>query len=68
MLELLRNGSTQRNGEVAALLADSDSIDYARQTAYAHVRRSLDLLTELPPSDARASLTAMAEFILARRQ
>jgi octaprenyl-diphosphate synthase len=68
ILALLRNGDLRRNGQVATLLADSDSIDYARRIAYEHVRRSLDILSELPPSDARSSLTAMAEFIIARRQ
>ena len=68
MLALLRDGDPRRNGPIATLLADSDSIEYARQTAYEHVRRSLDILSELPPSDAKASLTAMAEFIVARRR
>jgi len=68
MLALLRDGAPRRNGRIAELLAGSDSIEYAQQTAYAHVRRSLDILSELPPSDARTSLTAMAEFIVARRQ
>ncbi|MBU0617724.1 MAG: polyprenyl synthetase family protein, partial [Planctomycetes bacterium] len=68
MLALLRDGDPRRDGQIATLLADSDSIGYARQTAYEHVRRSLDILAELPPSDPRASLTAMAEFIVARRQ
>jgi len=68
MLALLRDGDARRNGQVAMLLANSDSIDYARRIAYEHVRRSLNMLSELPPSDARSSLTAMAEFIVARRQ
>ncbi len=68
MLALLRDGDPRRNDQVATLVADSDSIDYARQVAYEHVRKSLDILSELPPSDAKASLTAMAEFIVARRR
>jgi octaprenyl-diphosphate synthase len=68
MRALLRDGDPRRNGQIATLLVNSDSIDYARQTAYEHVRKSLDILSELPPSDARSSLTAMAEFIVARRQ
>lgn len=67
-LALLRWDDPQRDRLIAQLLADSESIEYAQQTACAHVRRSLDFLSELPPSDARASLTAMAEFIIARRQ
>ena len=68
MLALLRHGDRRRNGQIAALLTESESIEYARQTGYEHVRKSLDILSELPPSDARSSLTAMAEFIVARRQ
>ena len=68
MLALLRDGDPRRNGQVGALLVHSDSIDYARRIAYEHVRKSLDILAELQPSDARSSLTAMAEFIVARRQ
>jgi octaprenyl-diphosphate synthase len=68
MLALLRAGDPRHNGRIATLLADSDSIDYARQSAYEHVRRALEILSELPPGDARESLTAMAEFVVARRQ
>jgi octaprenyl-diphosphate synthase len=68
MLALLADSDPQRHARIAALLADSDSIEYARQSAYGHVRRSLDILSDLPPTDARSSLTAMAEFIVARRQ
>ncbi len=68
MLALLRGDNARRDGQIAALLADSDSLEYARQTAHKHVRNSLDILAELPPTEARTSLTAMAEFIVARRQ
>ncbi|MFQ5807290.1 MAG: polyprenyl synthetase family protein [Phycisphaerae bacterium] len=67
-LALLRSDSPGRHRQIAELLADSDSIEYAQQTAYVHIRQSLDILSDLPPSDARASLTALAEFIVARRQ
>jgi octaprenyl-diphosphate synthase len=67
-LALIRGDYPQRNRLIAQLLADSESVEYARQTAYAHVRRSLDVLSDLPPSDARDSLTALAEFIVTRRQ
>jgi octaprenyl-diphosphate synthase len=68
LLTLLASDTHDRQRQIAALLVDSDSIEYARQIAEEHVRRSLDLLSELPPSDARASLTALAEFIVTRRQ
>jgi octaprenyl-diphosphate synthase len=67
-LALVRGEYAGRCRLIAGLLADSDSIEYAQQTAYAHVRRALDILAELPPGDARSSLTAMAEFIVTRQQ
>lgn len=67
-LALVRGEYPGRYRLIAQLLAGSDSIDYAQQVAYSHVRRSLDILSELPPCDARASLTALAEFIVSRRQ
>lgn len=67
-LALLCSEDPQRLRRISELLADTDSIEYARQTADGHVREALDILSELPPSDARDSLTAMAEFIVARRQ
>lgn len=68
LLTLLASDTHERQRQIAALLAGSDSIEYARQIAEEHVRHALDLLAELPPSDARTSLTALAEFIVTRRQ
>lgn len=67
-LAQLARPDPDRHAWVARRLAETESIAYAQQTAYAHVRRSLDLLAELPLSDARENLTALAEFIVTRRQ
>ncbi len=56
---------TQRR--VRALLAASDSIEYAFQAAGEHVAHARAVLAELQASDARNSLDTMAEFVLARR-
>lgn len=64
----LHGEATGRRQRITELLAASDSVEYARQIAQEHVRGALDILGELPPGDARSSLTAMAEFIVARRQ
>lgn len=67
LLSILRESDPQRFRKIAPLLADSESLDYSVQTAHAHVGTALEILADLPASDAQASLQAMAEFILARR-
>lgn len=67
MLAALRGDDPQRRRTIARLLAESESVEYANQAADARVRAALDALSDLPPSDARGCLQAMAEFVLARR-
>jgi octaprenyl-diphosphate synthase len=66
MLHLLRQGSPDAGRQIAGRLRDSDSLDYAFDAAAGRVRRAIAQLADLPPSDARASLTAMAEFTISR--
>lgn len=68
MLALLGGprGPAQRRA-VVRLLRDSDSAEYAATVAAQHVSRARALLEELPSSDARTSLAAIADFVLARR-
>ena len=68
MVELLRGNGDVAVGAVATLLAESESIDYARQVAAERIERATQILEELPPSEARASLLAMAGFVIARRK
>lgn len=68
VLALLNDGDPRRYRRVAEMLNESDSIDYARQVASEHVRRALDIISELPASDARETLAAMAEFVVTRRR
>jgi octaprenyl-diphosphate synthase len=63
----LRSGGAQRALRIARLLEGSESVAYTRRMAHGHVEHALQLLFELPPSEARQSLSAMAEFVLARR-
>ncbi len=58
-------GSMHRR--VRELLRDSD-LDYARDTARAHISAAVESLSDLPVSDAREALAAMAEFVLLRRR
>ncbi|MFO0837166.1 MAG: polyprenyl synthetase family protein [Phycisphaerae bacterium] len=68
MMTLLRGEDPQRYRQIASLLADSSSIDYANQTAAARIAEALRILDDLPAGDARDSLSAMAEFVTSRRQ
>lgn len=67
-LAILRGDDPQRYRQVARLLAGSESIEFANQAAQSYVAAAREALTDLPPSDARTSLDAMAEFVLSRRQ
>ena len=50
------------------MLLSADCLEYARDAAYAHIKKAVQALDELPLSDARSSLAAMAEFVVTRRQ
>lgn len=67
MRELLANDSVDRIARIAALLHASDSIAYTENRAHEQIQAALAELEHLPESDARASLRALAEFVLARR-
>ncbi len=68
MLTILRGDDPQRYRQIARILSDSDSIEYANAAAFAQVSAARAVLADLPSSDARSSLDAMAEFVLSRRQ
>ena len=48
-------------------LGETDSIEYASSVALEYISQARSALEILPPSEARSSLTAMAEFIIERR-
>lgn len=48
-------------------LTETDSLGYASSVALEYIGRARSALEIFPPSDARSSLTAMAEFIIQRR-
>jgi len=47
-------------------LETTGSVDYALNNARDHVARAVQSLESVPPGDARASMTTLAEFILRR--
>ena len=68
LLALLRGDDSQRCREVAALLRGSDSLAYAQAVAHTHIATAQQQIVDPPASAARDSLSAMAEFVLTRRQ
>ncbi|HEY3246241.1 MAG TPA: polyprenyl synthetase family protein [Phycisphaerae bacterium] len=64
---LLRNGRAASGVNVEQLLAETDSVPYALQTAERYTASAQQQLSSLPASPARDSLLAMSEFIVRRR-
>ncbi len=67
MLAALRSDEQLRWRRIGALLEGSESLEYAQQMANSYVNNALEIASALRPSEARDSLCAMAEFVLARR-
>ncbi len=67
LVPTLRGADPQCCRNAATLLKQSDSLDYAHRVAREYVDSARQALAGLPPSPARDSLNAMAEFVLARR-
>jgi octaprenyl-diphosphate synthase len=67
LLAMLQSDDPQRHRRVGRLLQGSDSLAYAQDAAQEHVRQAVAALGDLPVSEARSSLIAMAEFVLTRR-
>lgn len=63
---LLARGDAAARAQLVERLRAAGSLDYAARLAERYVRTATGLLAGLPPSEARQSLSAMAEFILAR--
>jgi octaprenyl-diphosphate synthase len=64
--DVLSRATDADRSRLRSLLDDLGGIDYAVTAARAHVHDALRHLDAFPASDARASLAAMAEFILRR--
>jgi octaprenyl-diphosphate synthase len=64
---LLRSGEPRRR-RIAEIARAAGGIDYARAVAARYVADARSALGTLPPSEARESLSAMADFVLARHE
>jgi octaprenyl-diphosphate synthase len=67
LVTLLRSAEPQNLAAIADLLRDSQSIAYARDFARDQIAAAQQALASLPDSPARASLGAMADFVITRR-
>lgn len=63
---LLRGDEPDRLDHVRNLILPSRSIEFARRRAVEYVAQARRALESLPPTDARAMLDAMAEFVITR--
>jgi octaprenyl-diphosphate synthase len=68
LLTLLTGSDPQRHRQITRLLRERDAVDYAFSVAEDYVESARAALAALPASPAKESLSAMAEFILARRE
>jgi octaprenyl-diphosphate synthase len=65
--EAMREGAPGGRDRLRELLTHTGSIEYAVSVARDYVADAVQKLDPLPPSEAKTSLTAMAEFIIERR-
>jgi octaprenyl-diphosphate synthase len=63
---LLEGREADKADKIRNLILPSRSIQYARDAARAQVDRARSALADLPPTDARQVLDAMAEFVVSR--
>ncbi len=57
----------ERLGRIRELIHESDSLEYCRRLASRYAHQAVDHLADLPDSEARNSLIAVADFVLSRR-
>ena len=66
LLDLLRDGGSERFERIARSVADSDAVSYSRRRAEGIVEEAKGALAVLPESGARRLLTAMADAVITR--
>jgi octaprenyl-diphosphate synthase len=64
---ILSGDDPHRFRQVGALLRETECVDYAFEVARERIATAQSALAELPPSAARDSLAAMADFVITRR-
>jgi octaprenyl-diphosphate synthase len=67
MIAALSNPATDTQEMIRSRLESAEAIDSAFDTAASYIRSAVAAIAPLPESEAKASLTAAAEFVIARR-
>jgi len=67
LTDAIRGPATPSRKQLSAWLEETGSVEYALSTARRFVFEALAQLDAVPPSDAKQSLAALAEYILQRR-
>jgi octaprenyl-diphosphate synthase len=68
LVELLRAADPSQHSQIAHLLVESNSLAYAESIAREHIESAKAALAVLPPTPARERLSALADFVIDRRQ
>jgi octaprenyl-diphosphate synthase len=69
ILNIVRNHSNERDrvAEVIQLVRQNGGLDYAREAMYRYRQEALDILHQMPESEARQSLADLLVFVTERR-
>lgn len=69
ILNIVRNHSNERDrvAEVIQLVRQNGGLDYAREAMYRYRQEALDILHQMPESDARRALGDLLVFVTERR-
>ncbi|MCA9256026.1 MAG: hypothetical protein KDA33_10335, partial [Phycisphaerales bacterium] len=68
MIAALTHPTPETPATLRSMLRGSDAIEQAFDAAASYITSATAAIAPLPDSDAKASLIAAAEFVLARRQ
>lgn len=64
--QIIQDGDRERIDEVIALLDSTDSVEYARQVAFAQAKQAKDSLAALPDSRYKTALLLLADMAVRR--
>lgn len=68
MIAAMSKPTGETSATIRAMLVGADAVNQAFDVAASYITSATAAIAPLPDSDAKASLTAAAEFVLARRQ
>ena len=68
LLGILSGADACKTEQIRELIADSECIDEAIETARSHVLSAVDHLSDFPDCEAKSSLVSAAESVLRRRE